>query len=107
MVWTSVRVCAWLEVAVILFQVSGVAALCLHQLLPTTKWARRGRIGLVIALVGLGLAGTFCGRHDSEFALFAGGTMTFLLIGVTMGSGHTDVIVQPSGFAAPEPNLAA
>ncbi len=107
MVWTSARVCAWLEIAVILFQVFGVAALCLHQLMPATKWAKRGRVVLVIALFGLGLAGAFCGRHDSEFALFAGGTMTFLLIGVTMGSGHTDATAPAHAFASPEPNLAA
>ncbi len=38
-------------------------------------------------MVGLGVAGALCGRHDSEFALFAGGTMTVLLIGMIIGNG--------------------
>jgi hypothetical protein len=38
-------------------------------------------------MFGLGVAGALCGRHDSEFALFAGGTMTLLLIGMTAGGG--------------------
>jgi hypothetical protein len=106
MVWSSDRVCAWLEVAVVLFQVSGVAALCLSRLLPATRWAVRGRVGFVFALFGLGVAGALCGRHDSEFALFAGGTMTVLLIGMTMGSGHVDTTVATHGRVATEPNLA-
>jgi hypothetical protein len=44
-------------------------------------------MGFVIALVGLGVAGAMCGRSDSEFALFAGVSMTLLLIGMNMGSG--------------------
>ncbi|MDX2036360.1 MAG: hypothetical protein SFX72_06890 [Isosphaeraceae bacterium] len=85
MVPTNLRLDAILEFVVILFQVFGVAALCLNRLVPQTRWADRGRIGFVIAMVGLGVAGALCGRHDSEFALFAGGTMTILLIGMTIG----------------------
>ena len=106
MVWSSVRVCAWLELAVMMFQVFGVAALCLNRLLPATRWAERGRVGFIVALFGLGLAGAICGRHDSEFALFAGGTMTFLLIGMTMGSGQADTTVQTHGLVGAEANLA-
>jgi len=87
MVSLNIRADAVLEVLVMLFQVFGVAALCLTRLLPQTRWADRGRVAFVVALVGLGVAGAICGRHDSEFALFAGGTMTVLLIGMTIGGG--------------------
>ena len=102
----NVRLCALLELSVILFQVFGVAALCLSRLLPATRWAVRGRVAFVIALVGLGIAGALCGRHDSEFAMFAGGTMTVLLIGMTIGNGHVDATVNPRLRAAAEPHLA-
>ena len=86
MAWSNVRIDGVLEIAVMMFQVFGVATLCLTRLVPATRWADRGRVGFVVALVGLGVFGALCGRHDSEFALFAGGTMTFLLIGMIMGS---------------------
>ena len=89
MVWTSAPVSAWLELSVVMFQVMGVAALCLSRLAPTSRWGERARVGYVLAVLGLGLAGALCGRHDSEFALFAGGTMTVLLIGMTAGGGAT------------------
>jgi hypothetical protein len=92
---------------VILFQVFGVGALCLSRLLPGSRWAERGRAGFVVALVGLGIAGALCGRHDSEFALFAGGTMTALLIGMTMGSGQPDATPPVALRAAPGAKLAA
>ena len=89
MVWSNVRIDGVLEIAVMMFQVFGVATLCLTRLVPATRWADRGRVGFVVAMVGLGVFGALCGRHDSEFALFAGGTMTFLLIGMIIGnSGH-------------------
>ena len=106
MVWSSVRVCAWLEIAVMMFQVFGVAALCLNRFLPATRWADRGRVGYVIALFGLGVAGAICGRLDSEFALFAGGTMTFLLIGMNMGNAQTDTTVRTYGLAGAEARMA-
>ena len=90
MVSSSVRLSDLLELSVILFQFFGVAALCLSRLFPASRWAERGRAGFVIAVLGLGIAGALCGRHDSEFALFAGGTMTFLLIGMIVGSGPSD-----------------
>ncbi len=109
MVWSSVRLCAMLELAVVLFQVVGVAALCLSRLLPpgSSRWAVRGRIGFVVAMVGLGIAGALCGRHDSEFALFAGGTMTILLIGMTSGSGQADAGPIGRGRIAAGTNLAS
>lgn len=85
MVWSSLRLCGMLELAVVLFQVFGVMALCVHRLLPGTRWADRGKSAFIVAMIGLGLAGAFCGPYDSEFALFAGGTMTALLIGMTIG----------------------
>jgi hypothetical protein len=79
--------CAFLECAVPLLQVAGVVGLCLMRLLPSTRWADGGRVVLVGALIGLGLTGALLGTHDSEFALFAGGSVTALLIGVTLGGG--------------------
>jgi hypothetical protein len=89
MAWSTLRIDAVLEVVVMMFQVFGVATLCLTRLVPETRWADRGRVGFVFALVGLGVFGAICGRFDSEFALFAGGTMTVLLIGMIVGSGTT------------------
>ena len=63
------NLCSVLEFSVMLFQVFGVAALCLSRLLPptSTRWVSWGRAGFVVAMIGLGLAGALCGRHDSEF----------------------------------------
>ena len=97
MVWSNVRIDGVLEIAVMMFQVFGVATLCLTRLVPATRWADRGRVGFVVALVGLGVFGALCGRHDSEFALFAGGTMTVLLIGMIMGN-HTHHATVPRPF---------
>ena len=85
-------VCAIFEILVVLFQVCGIMGLCLNRLMPrSTRWSSRGQVGSIVALFGLGIAGALCGRHDSEFALFAGGTMTVLLIGMTMGSGAIEM----------------
>lgn len=108
MMWSSLRLCAVLELIVMLFQVFGVAALCLNRLLPATRWAAHGQAGSIVALVGLAVTGAFCGRHASEFALFAGVTMTVLLIGLTTGSGSTRHAAESdaSGCYGAEPNLA-
>jgi len=82
------RLDAVLELSVMLFQVVGVVSLCLNRLAPGSSWSGWGMRGFVVALVGLGLSGALCGQHDSEFALFAGATMTVLLIGMTIGSGQ-------------------
>lgn len=96
---------ALLEGLVVVLQVAGVLGLALSRL-SGVRWAERGRVGLVLALVGLGIVGALLGRHDSEFALFAGGTMTFLLIGMTLGGGSSDGSGHPvAGWA--EPALAA
>src|SRR3954462_2681683 len=89
MVWSNLRIDSVLEIAVMVFQVFGVATLCLTRLVPATRWADPRRVGFVFALVGPGVFGALCGRFDSEFALFAGGTMTFLLIGMIAGGGTT------------------
>ncbi len=101
--------CTYLEFSVMLFQVVGVGALFLSRLLPpkSTKWVNRSRAGFVIAMIGLGLAGALCGRHDSEFALFAGGTMTVLLIGMTVGNGHPELAAPSTAIVKAEPNLAS
>jgi hypothetical protein len=89
---THLALCAILEWLVMVFQVCGIMGLCLSRLMPrSTAWPYRGRISFIVALFGLGIAGALCGRHDSEFALFAGVTMTVLLIGMTIGSGAIDV----------------
>jgi hypothetical protein len=87
---TKLDLCAVLEVLVVFFQVCGIMGLCLSRLMPRSTWSHRGKIGFIVAIFGLGIAGALCGRHDSEFALFAGGTMTVLLIGMTMGSSTID-----------------
>ena len=107
MAYPHVRPELILALVVILFQVVGVAALCLYRLLPATRWALRGKVGFVVALVGLGIAGALCGRHDSEFGLFACGTMTLLLIGMTSGGGKLSAISPTFDYARPEFALAA
>jgi hypothetical protein len=103
----SVRVCTLLEWSVILFQVIGVAALCMWRLMPATRWSGRGRLGFVIAILGLGIAGALCGRHDSEFALFAGVSMTVLLIGMNLGSGPIDATAPAAMHVPTEARLAS
>jgi hypothetical protein len=101
------NICAVFELLVVLFQVCGIMGLCLNRLMPrSTPWSSRGQIGSIIALFGLGIAGALCGRHDSEFALFAGGTMTVLLIGLTMGSETIEKTEPVRPSIATEPELA-
>jgi hypothetical protein len=102
------NVCAVFEILVVLFQLCGILALCMSRLMPrTTRWSSRGKVGFVVALVGLGVAGALCGRHDSEFALFAGGTMTVLLIGMTAGSSSVDQGQPARSGRSTKPELAA
>jgi hypothetical protein len=90
-VGSHLSACTVFEVLVVLFQLCGIFGLCLSRFMPrTTRWPSRGQAGLIVALFGLAIAGALCGRHDSEFALFAGGTMTILLIGMTIGSGSIE-----------------
>jgi uncharacterized membrane protein YhaH (DUF805 family) len=107
MVSPHLRVDAILEIVVMMFQVFGVATLCLTRLVPETRWADRGRVGFVFALVGLGVFGALCGRFDSEFALFAGGTMTVLLIGMIVGSGGTHATAPRTIRISAEPSPVA
>jgi uncharacterized membrane protein YcfT len=107
-VGSHLSVCTIFEILVVLFQVGGILGLCLNRLMPrTTPWPSRGQAGLIVALFGLGIAGALCGRHDSEFALFAGGTMTLLLIGMTMGSGTIEKTEPARPCVTSEPELAA
>jgi hypothetical protein len=73
----------------------------------STRWASRGLVGFLVGLFGLGIAGALCGRHDSEFALFAGGTMTVLLIGMTVGSGTMEPTEPVRSALRSEPELVA
>jgi hypothetical protein len=99
--------CDVFEVLVVVFQVCGIMGLCLSRLMPrSTAWSTRGQVGSIVALFGLGIAGALCGRHDSEFALFAGGTMTVLLIGMTMGSGSIELAEPAAASATTEAELA-
>src|SRR6516164_3696442 len=91
--------CAVLELLVVFFQVCGILGLCLTRLMPRSAWSYRGKIGFIVALFGLGIAGALCGRHDSEFALFAGGTMTVLLIGMTIGGSAIDTTDAAQAYA--------
>ena len=75
------------ECFVLVFQVVGLAGLAISRLLPDSAWASRGRAVLLLAMVGLGVAGAVSGRADSAFGLFAGVTMTVLLIGGIVGGG--------------------
>lgn len=106
MVISNIGWCGLLEVLVVLFQIAGVASLCVTRFFGGTRWADRCRVAYILALVGLGAAGALCGCQDSEFALFAGGTMTILLIGMTIGTGAVDAIPTRSLVGLPEANLA-
>ena len=108
MVGAHLSVCTVFEILVVLFQLCGILGLCLNRLLPrSTRWSSSGLAGLIVALFGLAIAGALCGRHDSEFALFAGGTMTVLLIGMTMGGGSIEK-TEPAGRSVTrEAELAA
>jgi hypothetical protein len=107
-VGAHISVCTIFEVLVVLFQLCGIMGLCLNRLMPrSTRWSSRGQVGLIVALFGLGIAGALCGRHDSEFALFAGGTMTLLLIGMTMGSGSIERTEPTRPCVTSEAKLAA
>jgi hypothetical protein len=100
--------CTVFEILVVLFQLCGILGLCLNRLLPrSTRWSSSGQAGLIVALFGLAIAGALCGRHDSEFALFAGGTMTVLLIGMTTGGGSIEKTEPATRCVTSEAELAA
>jgi hypothetical protein len=83
------------ECLVMVFQFAGLAGLCLCRLMPGSRWCGRGRTMVLLAVVGLAVAGAISGRQDSAFGLFAGGTMTFLLIGMIAGSAPS----HPAGLS--------
>jgi hypothetical protein len=91
------------EMFVMFFQTIGVACLFLNRLTTQqSSWHTLGRNGVILAVLGLGIAGALCGRQDSEFALFAGGTMTVLLIGMTIGNSNTDAVDAIHSFCEAE-----
>jgi hypothetical protein len=105
MVWTRFDPCALLEISVVLFQIFGIGALCFYRLFPRSRWADHGRAAVILSLFGLGFSGALCGRLDSEFALFAGVTMTVLLIGMTSGSSRSHATESTARLSVAEPAL--
>lgn len=96
----DVQVCAVLELLVMLFQVLGVGSLGVSRL-ATPRWALRARPVFVLALIGLGAAGAVLGLHHSEFAMFAGGTITALLVGMTIGGGTSSATAPRPASGSP------
>lgn len=96
-----------LELCVVLFQVTGVVSLGVSRLVPYKRFANLGRIAFIFALIGLGLTGAFLGNHDSEFALFAGGTLTMLLVGMTVGGQAATETLEPAVADARRPGCVA
>lgn len=92
---SHVHPCALAECLVMVLQIAGLLGLCLSRLMPSTPWGGRGRALLLIAILGLAAGGAFCGQQDSEFGLFAGGTITVLLIGMTVGGGAAPTSAKP------------
>jgi hypothetical protein len=87
----SVRAAELLELSIMLLQMIGVVSLALYRLTAGTRIAHWARAGFILTLFGLATAGAIVAHHDSEFGLFAGGTMTVLLIGMTIGSRSTSL----------------
>ncbi|GIW88044.1 MAG: hypothetical protein KatS3mg108_2368 [Isosphaeraceae bacterium] len=71
---------------IVMLQMVGVLGLVLSRCLPSHRWGVRGRRLLVLAMIGLGLAGVVHGQHRSGEALFAGATMAFLMVGMISGT---------------------
>lgn len=71
---------------VMTLQLVGVLGLILFRAMPSHPWGARGKGLLVLAMVGLGLAGVLHGQHRSGTGLFAGATMAFLLVGMISGT---------------------
>lgn len=93
-----IRPAVVLETLVLLFQVVGVGGLLLSRVFPSSRWAARGKIVVMGALIGLALAGSICSPVKSGMGLFAGGTITVLLVGmISGGSAHRaiDPTVRP------------
>lgn len=103
---SSLRFCAMLELSVFVLQILGVTSLCVTRLLASKRWACHGRTVFLVAVVGLGITGALCGRHDSEFALFAGSTLTMLLIGMTIGNGGIEASLESMPRSSSEPKPA-
>jgi hypothetical protein len=81
----ALRAADLLELTIMLLQVVGVVSLAVCRLGSGTRSSHWARAALFLAMFGLATAGALVAHHDSEFGLFAGGTMTILLIGMTIG----------------------
>jgi hypothetical protein len=104
-VWKNAQLRTAMETLVIVFQVCGVTTLCLSRCLATSRWADRGRVWFVAAMVGLGAVGTLCAWFGSPFAMIAGGTMAVLLNIVILWTSPPARIDRRT--ALPEPYMAA
>ena len=82
------------ESLVMLFQVIGLGGLVLSRLIPSNRWTGQGTRVFIIALVGLGMAGAICSHHHSSMGLIAGGTLTFLLVGMIAGNHPASPVVK-------------
>jgi hypothetical protein len=91
-----------LNVAVVALQILGVTSFLLGTFVPGGRVARRSWFGFVIAMFGLGVAGSLCAWYGSEFALFSGGSMAVLLIGVILGSECSHGPAVPGLLGDPE-----
>ncbi len=103
---SDVRVTALIEFGVMICQFAGALGLITSRLMPRTRLARGGRLVFVLSMVGLAIGGAICGSQDSDFGLFAGGTMTVLLIGMIAGSAPVHAIDRPSLAELVESSLA-
>jgi hypothetical protein len=74
------------ESLVMLFQMVALTTLVLARLLPRHRWTHFGKAVFTWAIVGLGVAGSICAHHQSTMGLFAGGSVTFLVVGMIAGN---------------------
>lgn len=92
---------------VMMLQVLGVVGLVLFRALPSSRWGSRGKLLLVLAVVGLGLAGVLHGQHRSGTGLFAGATMAFLLVGMISGTAPIRTTLPTRSTSTVEAGLPA
>lgn len=103
----SVRDGVVLQSSVILLQILGVVGLILSRAVPGSRLGTQARWVLVLAVIGLGIAGVLHGHDRSGMNLIAGGTMTFLLVGMITGTNPTTPPRTSRKTDAVEPTLIA